>query len=132
MFMHLPDWNSPRTTIFLPNPGYIEYQSFDGPFDQSMEQIAILWGDAILSPTYTMEMESLALCGEPLLREPRRYPELLWTCVNYTLPCSIDTESVCRECLKRHAARKVSQLPGLPRHSAPGAPDSGSAVQAQP
>jgi hypothetical protein len=106
---HLPDWNSPKKVIYLPNPGYIEYQTFDGPFASKMEDLKSLFGDSIFSPTYTMEMESLALCGVPLIHEPRRYPELLWECVNYTLPCRIGTEPICRECLKKHEDRRSTR-----------------------
>lgn len=106
--MHLPDWRSPKTMVLLPNPGYIEYQSFDGPFERTLEDLKLLFGDSIFSPTYVVEMESLALCGVPLVHEPRRYPKLLWECVNYTLPCRIGTEPICDGCMRKYdAARKM-------------------------
>lgn len=106
MFYHLPDHDSQRTTINLSNPGFVGYLSLDdSPFSMTLEELQRVWGD-VFSPTYPLDLESMALCGVPLIRVPRRHPEVLWDAMNYTLPCRIGTVPICQECLIRHRVNK--------------------------
>jgi len=74
MVLHLPDPDSPKITIVITNP-------FGG--------------------TWPTKLDSRAYCGVLLKRQSKTYPDLLWECVNYIMPCSIleHLPDVCWDCV---------------------------------
>lgn len=106
--LHLPDWDSPKQTIFVTNVGYLSAQERNNSnlfnfFNLSDDDLRQIYGD-IENPTVPINLSSLAYCGAHLICRPKPYPELLWEAVNYTLPCNLlnyTPDKICWACVAK-------------------------------
>ena len=102
LIYHLPDTDSPKTAVYINNPGYHDAEAPYSPFSLSRAELLEIWND-IDSPMVPMNMHSLAYCGAKLVRQARPFPESLYECINYVMPCSlvsIPEKRICWDCVK--------------------------------
>jgi hypothetical protein len=99
---HLCNPCSPKETIQLNNPNYIESpEQYDGSFI-TLEELEAMYGDSIYSPTYPFAVASLTYCNQKCIRKPLPKPDLFWEAVNYIAPQSIiecPENEVCWDCV---------------------------------
>lgn len=98
--LHIVDPLSPKETIYLTNPFYRDPLDTSPSFLTPEERRVL--GDPG-TPTYPMQVSSLAYCGEKLQHIPRPAPELMWECKNFTLPgLLLDAEEpICPGCIAK-------------------------------